>query len=268
MKAESMSAYGSSPLARGTRRARFGLPTEGRFIPARAGNTSAGFGPTSWPTVHPRSRGEHMLHQRVEAPHYGSSPLARGTRFKSHAGFPCIRFIPARAGNTWPAGALRRGRPVHPRSRGEHPEGFQSPIISTGSSPLARGTPKRRTPTRYPGRFIPARAGNTKRREMGLGGYPVHPRSRGEHPTLTFRRLLDRGSSPLARGTPDPENPHKSFHRFIPARAGNTARRGHSTLPRTVHPRSRGEHHGRSRRRWTVAGSSPLARGTLPDVPL
>ena len=114
-----------------------------------------------------------------------------------------VRFIPARAGNT-----------VINDLRG--PE-------SAGSSPHARGTPRRSAP----------RAATT----------PVHPRTRGEHAKAGLSSC--------------------SFPRFIPARAGNTQRvvlaqrhrhgssphargtrgRRRSAQPRgPVHPRTRGEH--------------------------
>ena len=73
-----------------------------------------------------------------------------------------------------------------------------------------------------------------------------------------------RGSSPLARGTPDIQHGAHDVSRFIPAGAGNT------TLPPVfhirfpVHPRWRGEHHLSSSRCASATGSSPLARGTHP----
>ena len=72
-------AAGSSPLARGTR-----LPADQpvkrlRFIPARAGNTSKVKRHACTATVHPRSRGEHLLRDMFAAITGGSSPLARGT---------------------------------------------------------------------------------------------------------------------------------------------------------------------------------------------
>ena len=184
---------GSSPLARGTPR-RDAQPWTSmidRFIPARAGNTtilgqrtSSRYGSSplargtlrsTITTVHPRSRGEHT---------------STGPRWNAGS-----RFIPARAGNTsgvaptsWPT------RTVHPRSRGEHLIDQRTTIRCDGSSPLARGTlltGKRPTffgssPSRGANtwllRFIPARAGNTGCRCIGIASWrPVHPRSRGEH---------------------------------------------------------------------------------------
>ena len=139
-----------------------------------------------------------------------------------------------------------------------------SPI---GSSPLARGTRRKRIRPCPLRRFIPARAGNTHTRIVGDDGKTVHPRSRGEHCNGVGVPRAVVGSSPLARGTRVGHHPLDRHHRFIPARAGNT--RGNPPPPcrRSVHPRSRGEHGLASLGWWTGYGSSPLARGTLPITP-
>ena len=91
---------GSSPLARGLRRARHRCSCEFRIIPARAGFTTHPC--TSSPTArdHPRSRGVYHEHHGLTIPRQGSSPLARGL-------LALVRFagrgrgiIPARAGFT------------------------------------------------------------------------------------------------------------------------------------------------------------------------
>ena len=121
-----------------------------------------------------------------------------------------------------------------------------------GSSPLARGTPIRQPLSPLAVRLIPARAGNT----IGAGGgwqwRAAHPRSRGEHSGGVSGHTLDRGSSPLARGTQPRAGTDPQARRLIPARAGNT--------PHQAHCDAKG------------SGSSPLARGTLwspyaPDRP-
>ena len=51
---------------------------------------------------------------------------------------------------------------VHPRSRGEYADTFTPLVSATGSSPLARGIPLLDGRQFVGGRFIPARAGNTR----------------------------------------------------------------------------------------------------------
>ncbi len=192
----------------------------------------------------------------------GSSPLARGTRPPVRPRPPRVRFNPARAGNT------RRRTPrtpppaVHPRSRGEHLVTIQTSPRLSGSSPLARGTLQIRPTDGQLGRFIPARAGNTRLKLHPLTHRPVHPRSRGEHAVQLGTMQPKHGSSPLARGTRISTSPPHCSPRFIPARAGNTAFRRRRRRCRAAHPRSRGEHSGGDRSQARSLGSSPLARGT------
>ena len=112
---------GSSPRARGTPRSR---------PPARAR-----------PAVHPRERGEHFTDGRLRQSGRGSSPRARGTRPHEAACLHIVRFIPASAGNTWPAARCTASRAVHPRERGEHVSTLTAQVLVVGSSPRARGTP-------------------------------------------------------------------------------------------------------------------------------
>ena len=212
----------------------------------------------------------------------GSSPLARGTHDAFVRMLEADRFIPARAGNTAARNPPNGLRPVHPRSRGEHPEGApcarhaavhprsrgEHPRrvvlkpIRIGSSPLARGTRRAELPGRCPDRFIPARAGNTTSSSSAGRTFAVHPRSRGEHPTRVDSTASSSGSSPLARGTRGVHLHDLGAPRFIPARAGNTARLEAQPRALTVHPRSRGEHVLAPVRELLGVGSSPLARGT------
>ena len=233
-----------------------------RFIPAHAGNTIISRKSLAGFSVHPRSRGEHG-----EAPGGwpfvpGSSPLARGTRRGAAPSSGGPRFIPARAGNTRPPPPRPNRRPVHPRSRGEHPALIRVSHGASGSSPLARGTLPGDHRLHAPHRFIPARAGNTPPRPRPAASSPVHPRSRGEHRLILAGDGHVTGSSPLARGTPEPRGAQRGQHRFIPARAGNTGRPAQRGCPSPVHPRSRGEHRPTTDAGWLNNGSSPLARGT------
>ena len=253
---------GSSPLARGTHIRAVEISEHHRFIPARAGNTGRGVDRHPCRSVHPRSRGEHAVAPTEQAPQPGSSPLARGTLHQAVRPELERRFIPARAGNTPAGAAWRRGSAVHPRSRGEHGGRAASSRRSSGSSPLARGTPGPGDALALERRFIPARAGNTSRWWRGHAPPPVHPRSRGEHVHLAGSMPWPPGSSPLARGTRAWRAEFPGHIRFIPARAGNTPPSPSPPSPEPVHPRSRGEHVTWTRSPGARSGSSPLARGT------
>ncbi len=213
---------GSSPRTRGTRRSASTSSSAWRFIPAHAGNTQAECIPHPVEAVHPRARGEHAGRLGRREAMSGSSPRTRGTRRASQPGPLRARFIPAHAGNTWSRCARRRGRPVHPRARGEHHHGYSAGGERGGSSPRTRGTRRRNN---YRSRW---RA--------------VHPRARGEHGATLSAPAHIAGSSPRTRGTPELAAGHLVFDRFIPAHAGNTSAWLGSERPLPVHPRARGEH--------------------------
>ena len=216
---------GSSPLARGTHPLANELGDQRRFIPARAGNTPPSRPPTRPSAVHPRSRGEHTDEDAKTYRGNGSSPLARGTPPTPASPPAGDRFIPARAGNTAGRRRWRRRGTVHPRSRGEHMGSARPAEAMAGSSPLARGTRGRHGRPGRDRRFIPARAGNTTAPSRTPWRPSVHPRSRGEHALYGGHRSRYHGSSPLARGTLHVPRNSVLFHRFIPARAGNTCSR-------------------------------------------
>ena len=152
---------GSSPLARGTRRHLSAAHGGSRLIPARAGNTRSFCGSWVWLPAHPRSRGEHDARGFGAQRDRGSSPLARGTLRKFAGGHLGFRLIPARAGNTPVMMFTASEITAHPRSRGEHTYCVARARLTTGSSPLARGTQRQASGSERAKRLIPARAGNT-----------------------------------------------------------------------------------------------------------
>ena len=140
----------------------------------------------------------------------------------------------------------RQPATVHPRGRGEQVAGVQPRLVSTGSSPRARGTG-------------PPTTAQTDRSA-------VHPRGRGEQGCGDECQSLACGSSPRARGTAFLNEVEKMKGRFIPAGAGNsqTAMR---RAPRTpVHPRGRGEQDVYGNASYGINGSSPRARGTEKNL--
>ena len=114
-------AGGSSPLARGLPARALVEKFGHRIIPARAGFTR-----------------EHSGHVQDR---WGSSPLARGLHAPVDEGVRVRGIIPARAGFTSEASARACHAADHPRSRGVYAPGVETPPVSWGSSPLARGLP-------------------------------------------------------------------------------------------------------------------------------
>ena len=110
--------------------------------------------------------------------------------------------------------------------------------------------------------LIPACAGNTEFWTCALTAAWAHPRSRGEHMPLLLPKLVESGSSPLARGTRLMARYGNILLGLIPARAGDTPVPRRSYTMFRAHPRSRGEHKYQVPDSHPEPGSSPLARGT------
>ena len=132
-----------------------------------------------------------------------------------------------------------------------------------GSSPRERGTrPSRGIGPCYP-RFIPAGAGNAMTRDSSSRFWAVHPRGSGERASGAQGVGHLGGSSPRERGTRPLGVVVCIRRRFIPAGAGNAAKRPASATRSAVHPRGSGERRRRSTGWPSCTGSSPRERGTL-----
>ena len=173
---------GSSPLTRGKREPRPQVLHGHGLIPAHAGKTASGRGPSVKPGAHPRSRGENNVAWHDPATPTGSSPLTRGKRRRPERGPRPGGLIPAHAGKTlvyWAAHQMGR---AHPRSRGENQSFFDLAVNGNGSSPLTRGKLLSAIGGLTGGGLIPAHAGKTCAwRKRGWTCW-AHPRSRGENP--------------------------------------------------------------------------------------
>mgnify|MGYP000589932462 CR=1 FL=1 len=131
---------GSSPLARGKFPRRPREEPGLRLIPARAGNITSSSSPKFSCSAHPRSRGEHTEVGDARQATEGTSPLARGTSVRLSYGTAAARLISAHAGNTHTIASNELTAAAHPRSHGEHVSPTLPTMVSSGSSPLARGT--------------------------------------------------------------------------------------------------------------------------------
>ncbi len=164
MVMSSCALIGSSPRVRGTRPPAPPMQIPGRFIPACAGNAALLMVEPGSAAVHPRVCGERSASFLVNSGRSGSSPRVRGTHRRLLAILIKRRFIPACAGNACKA----RGNPglfsVHPRVCGERPK-LNPPLAATGgSSPRVRGTLACPAARAALCRFIPACAGNARKR--------------------------------------------------------------------------------------------------------
>ena len=237
------------------------------IIPALAGNTPRRTGITCTHTDHPRSRGEYFVDSPDSLLEDGSSPLSRGILGSHGPRVDGVGIIPALAGNTRRAVADGFREPDHPRSRGEYAFDGDFILSRLGSSPLSRGIPESGRHQRQHRRIIPALAGNTWQVFGNNSCSQDHPRSRGEYVRVRITRERTRGSSPLSRGIPRPEEGPPIMTGIIPALAGNTEHLL-PRLPSTMdHPRSRGEYSQSLNRFAYVCGSSPLSRGILSGSP-
>ena len=172
---------GSSPLTRGKRQARRHEAHADGLIPAHAGKTATTGRGRRASAAHPRSRGENRRRFRRSYVMGGSSPLTRG---KQAGGPRCSsgrRLIPAHAGKTVVAVAVRTADWAHPRSRGENRRVMDTTTSLAGSSPLTRGKQAGQRFAAIPGRLIPAHAGKTCPDLSHTTIRRAHPRSRGEN---------------------------------------------------------------------------------------
>ena len=233
-----------------------------RFIPARAGNSPVVQTISTVRSVHPRSCGEQGGFRRRDHLAPGSSPLVRGTVDAAKDQVVRNRFIPARAGNSSRLRPQAQTSTVHPRSCGEQDGRAHERVDVCGSSPLVRGTVLVLPVRELRERFIPARAGNSRRADRTGRQRPVHPRSCGEQFRLWLFFTRAAGSSPLVRGTGPDDPARRSCRRFIPARAGNRQGLHVGRADLSVHPRSCGEQRLLFSPAFQERGSSPLVRGT------
>ena len=210
------------------------------IIPARAGFTPTRSTSSPAPWDHPRSRGVYFRTSILLASIIGSSPLARGLPALGPVQRRFGRIIPARAGFTLAGVTVEKVSEDHPRSRGVYQNAGLVIGDGEGSSPLARGLPKRKSGLYAAGRIIPARAGFTPTAPLRNRWKADHPRSRGVYLSRRPRQNRRKGSSPLARGLRGVQVAGDGLQRIIPARAGFTLLIVVMHRWGKDHPRSRG----------------------------
>ena len=192
---------GPSPLARGSPNGVPRLFAQSGSIPARAGQPRANLASHSLNRVHPRSRGAAQRGGFEPGCAVGPSPLARGSPAQGGAVEHALGSIPARAGQPGVTRQKLRNPGVHPRSRGAALVWDGVPRVDSGPSPLARGSHQRRVLSPSAGRSIPARAGQPAAPRSDTSSIGVHPRSRGAAVKTLPDMSMQKGPSPLARGS-------------------------------------------------------------------
>ena len=187
----------------------------------------------------------------------------RGTllSYRKRANF--LGIIPAYAGNTRAPVSPWAPDGDHPRICGEHYNFMDCAFLGWGSSPHMRGTHAFNLANGLIGGIIPAYAGNTSRIIRSALGIWDHPRICGEHGGLVFGEIIELGSSPHMRGTPDSRFSGSIPHGIIPAYAGNTIMNALVGKMARDHPRICGEHQHVRHLQKVGEGSSPHMRGTL-----
>ena len=139
-------------------------------------------------------------------------------------------------------------------------------MITSGSSPLARGLPSSLRSEEGGTGIIPARAGFTSSPQCRPSPAGDHPRSRGVYSDRHPRLRGVEGSSPLARGLPPQAAGAGGGGGIIPARAGFTDLLRARAARTQDHPRSRGVYAGIFLAPSPRVGSSPLARGLPQEI--
>ena len=193
----------------------------------------------------------------------GSSPRMRGTLIGCAGRIPSHGIIPAYAGNTKHGDDGCANDRDHPRVCGEHGQRYELRYAVQGSSPRMRGTPSGVVGFVYKAGIIPAYAGNTFSRFLGMPDGWDHPRVCGEHLTGNPYLLMVQGSSPRMRGTLGFSVTNTNDAGIIPAYAGNTWRPSSNLRCVRDHPRVCGEHEAFGTSASKAQGSSPRMRGTL-----
>ena len=238
---------GSSPHTRGAPTHRRPWRSFLRIIPAYAGSTSGARCAARAPSDHPRIRGEHRDAAIPSRSSAGSSPHTRGAPSMTKQALNYYK--------------------DHPRIRGEHTPPPGQSGTHEGSSPHTRGARKPWIVMLAEVRIIPAYAGSTEKITEAADRCTDHPRIRGEHSWTTPIATVFSGSSPHTRGAPGTSYCSFPSSWIIPAYAGSTSSYPTCELPRTDHPRIRGEHapwrldvHVRERIIPAYAGSTPTRR--------
>ena len=153
---------GLSPRGRGNPRRRFVPVAHPGSIPAWAGEPTGcqyiWVGISVYPRVGGGTPPRHVLHRHFS----GLSPRGRGNQESQRSNPPCLRSIPAWAGEPYGPRWSQSDMTVYPRVGGGTEGGATEAQVDAGLSPRGRGNHERRGDARRYGGSIPAWAGEPR----------------------------------------------------------------------------------------------------------
>ena len=248
-----------------------GLQSVGRRVvglsPRVRGNRSATNAARTAYTVYPRVCGgtTPLVARRVDA--QGLSPRVRGNRILRRLARPCIRSIPACAGEPRNPSSLRRTAGVYPRVCGGTLVELRLDAYGRGLSPRVRGNRRQHDVGLVDDGSIPACAGEPTKRARLAEDSGVYPRVCGGTHQTREASGRQRGLSPRVRGNPLLEVDFQGVRRSIPACAGEPAHPSFESARARVYPRVCGGTSPAEQVKSTTRGLSPRVRGN-PDLGL
>ena len=255
---------GSPPPLRGTGDGVMFFCPSLRITPAPAGNRG-GLCNGAYPQRdHPRPCGEQPAKAQVQSLAEGSPPPLRGTVACSSLSWRRCRITPAPAGNSDEPSDIRKNVGDHPRPCGEQVWPDKPVSIQEGSPPPLRGTDRSGKSRYQTNRITPAPAGNSTLSTILVSPVKDHPRPCGEQGLKLHRLNLMQGSPPPLRGTVTKTLTAPQREGITPAPAGNSNLLGSGSTVNRDHPRPCGEQPNPIPNNFSLTGSPPPLRGTVP----
>ena len=254
---------GLSPRLRGNRAGLVPRPHQCRSIPAPAGEPRTTWSCSSWLSVYPRACGGTAAPSVTTASLGGLSPRLRGNLGPAGASPGQPRSIPAPAGEPAAMPARHSSRTVYPRACGGTCTSATNSARSCGLSPRLRGNRMPSASLIWSTGSIPAPAGEPSPRLFRGNRTGVYPRACGGTSTAPLPASVSIGLSPRLRGNLDEHVHLITWHRSIPAPAGEPEWHHVHHGDARVYPRACGGTQTISETTRPVTGLSPRLRGNL-----
>ena len=263
---------GTSPRVRGKPLSCVASRSEGRYIPACAGEAAERAPATVTRQVHPRVCGGSDRREGLLECLRGTSPRVRGKLRHARGGRVRWGYIPACAGEAAVIVRCLSSHRVHPRVCGGSSWYEGEAGATGGTSPRVRGKPCPVLSAVEHQRYIPACAGEARTALVPTMASGVHPRVCGG--SLGGRRRFGvageprAGTSPRVRGKLDAFIAAPADLGYIPACAGEASRSDRRHPHLQVHPRVCGGSQLPFDLDRAKKGTSPRVRGKLCGSPV